>query len=60
LPVSSGNAVARTDYDTTELSTEVGDVLEVVAEDLISSWLWCRSRDSREGWAPIETLDTAS
>jgi hypothetical protein len=52
--------VSRTAYDTTELSTQVGDVLEVVAEDLISGWLWCRSRDGREGWAPIKTLATAS
>jgi mannose-6-phosphate isomerase-like protein (cupin superfamily) len=48
VSASSGSAVARTAYGTTEFSTRVGDVLEVVAEDLISGWLWCRSRDGRE------------
>lgn len=60
LSASSGSAVARTIYDTTELSTQVGDVLQVVTEDLTSGWLWCRSADGREGWVPLKTLGSAS
>jgi hypothetical protein len=57
LSASSGTAVAQTAYDTTELTTQAGDVLEVLAEDLTSGWLWCRSADGREGWVPLKTLE---
>jgi uncharacterized protein YgiM (DUF1202 family) len=57
LPASSGTAVLNTSYDTTELPTQVGDRLEVLAEDNASGWLWCRSGSGREGWVPINTLE---
>jgi hypothetical protein len=57
LSSSSGPAVVKIPYDTTELPTEVGDVLLVVAEDLPSGWLWCRSGSGREGWIPVKTVD---
>ena len=50
LSAASGNAAVTTPYDTTELPTQAGDVLDVLAEDLPSGWLWCRSRSGREGW----------
>jgi len=57
LSASSGAAVVQTAYDTTELTTQAGDVLEVLAEDLTSGWLRCRSADGREGWVPLKTLE---
>ena len=60
LSAGSGTAVVQTAYDSTELPTQVGDLLEVVAEDLASGWLWCRSGDGREGWVPIKTLEVAN
>jgi hypothetical protein len=57
LSRSSGLAVVEAAYDTAELPTEAGDVLEVVAEDLTSGWLWCRSADGREGWVPVKTVE---
>lgn len=57
LSAASGDAVVQTAYDTTELPTHVGEVLDVVAEDRPSGWLWCRSREGREGWVPVNTLD---
>lgn len=57
LTASSGLAVVQTPYDTTELPTEIGEVLEVLAQDLESGWLWCRSRSGREGWVPAKTLE---
>ena len=53
----SGRAVVITAYDTTELPTQVGDVLEILTEDLVSGWLWCRSGTGREGWVPVRTLE---
>lgn len=58
LSQSSDRAVVATAYDTTELPTQVGDVLEVLTEDLVSGWLWCRSASGREGWVPVRTVET--
>lgn len=58
LSAASGTATVIAPYDTTELPTQVNDILEVLAEDLVSGWLWCRSRDGREGWIPLNTVDT--
>jgi hypothetical protein len=44
-------------YDTTELPTDVGEMLEIVVEDRKSGWLWCRSTVGREGWVAINTVD---
>lgn len=60
LSQPSGPATVNTAYDTTELPTQVGEVLEVVTEDLVSGWLWCRSSSGREGWVPMSTLEQAS
>jgi hypothetical protein len=57
LSSSSGPAVVQEAYDTTELPTQAGDLLQVVEEDAISGWLWCRSVDGREGWVPINTVE---
>jgi hypothetical protein len=59
LSADAGRAIVVTPYETTELPTGVGDVLEVVARDDESGWLWCRSADQREGWVPIRTLGPA-
>lgn len=57
LSASTGPAVVQTPYDTTELPTAIGDVLEVLVEDVESGWLWCRARSGREGWVPVNTLE---
>jgi SH3-like domain-containing protein len=59
LSGSSGMVTVRTAYDTTELATSAGEPLEVIKEDIRSGWLWCRSREGREGWVPLSTLDRA-
>lgn len=57
LSAAFGTAVVRTAYDTTELPTRVGEDLDILAEDLQSGWLWCRSGDGRQGWVPIKTVE---
>jgi hypothetical protein len=47
LSGSSGAAVVQTPYDTTELPTRSGEVLDVLDEDLTSGWLWCRGPGGR-------------
>lgn len=60
LSQSAGRATVLTAYDTTELPTGVGEVLQVVSEDLASGWLWCRSSTGREGWVPVVTVEPES
>ncbi len=57
LSASIGPAVVQTPYDTTELPTEIDDVLEVLVEDVESGWPWCRAHSGREGWVPMKTLE---
>lgn len=59
LSVAEGPGIALEPYDTTELSTEAGDVLEVVAEDTESGWLWCRNQAGHKGWVPMSSLRPA-
>ncbi len=57
LSVSSGLAEVVMPYDTTELPTEAGQVLDVLAEDPQSGWIWCRDSNGRTGWVPLKSLD---
>lgn len=59
LSRSSSSAVVVEEYDTTELPTEVGDLLEVIHEDTESGWLWCRSAVGRQGWVPIKSVTSS-
>lgn len=60
LSADAGQAVVQTAYDTTELATRSGEILELVARDDESGWLWCRSADGREGWVPSRTVEAAA
>jgi hypothetical protein len=60
LSADTGRAVVETPYDTTELATTSGEILEVVDHDDESGWLWCRSADGREGWVPSRTVEAAA
>jgi hypothetical protein len=57
LSADTGEAVVREPYNTQELTTYKGQILEVVERDDESGWLWCRSDDGSEGWVPTRTLD---
>lgn len=56
LNQTRNKALVRIAYDTTELPTKNGDVLELLKEDARSGWSWCRARNGREGWVPARTL----
>lgn len=59
LSADHGTATVIHPYDTTELATTAGEVLDVVERDEQSGWLWCRAADGREGWVPVRTLRPA-
>lgn len=52
LSADSGRATVLSDYDTTELPTQAGDVLDVLDADVASGWLWCRNAQGGQGWVP--------
>ena len=57
LSADAGQAVVETPYDTTELATRSGEILEVIDRDDESGWLWCRSSDGRAGWVPSRCVE---
>jgi Variant SH3 domain len=59
LSTDAGRAVVETPYNTTELATRSGEILEVIDRDDESGWLWCRSTDGREGWVPSRSVEVA-
>jgi hypothetical protein len=56
LSHDTGQALVLAGYDTTELPTQAGEELEVLEEDVLSGWLWCRNASGREGWVPTKTV----
>jgi uncharacterized protein YgiM (DUF1202 family) len=59
LSADAGDALVETPYDTTELATARGEILEVLVRDDESGWLWCRATGGREGWVPSRTVRPA-
>jgi uncharacterized protein YgiM (DUF1202 family) len=57
LEVSGTDAVARVDYESTELNTEAGEAVRVMRETL--DWAWVKNTAGAEGWVPLETLRSA-
>ena len=57
LATDAGRTTVLTSYDTTELATEVGERLAVVATDHQGGWVWCRNADGAEGWVPMSTVE---
>lgn len=55
LSVSGTTAVALSDYEATELTTEVGERVRVIFEML--EWAWVKDSARREGWVPLKTLE---
>lgn len=57
LEIEGSRGVVTEGYDTTELATSVGEILQVLKRDERSGWLWCRNQAGREGWVPRLVVD---
>jgi hypothetical protein len=44
-------------YDTSELATEAGEMLTVLARDDPSGWTWVRNSRGAKGWVPSDSLE---
>jgi hypothetical protein len=56
LSAGSGDALVRVAYDTSELPTQIGEVLDVLEDDALGGWVRCRAASGREGWVPATTV----
>jgi uncharacterized protein YgiM (DUF1202 family) len=45
------------DYESTELTVKVGDVVTAVLQE--SGWLWCANQSGKNGWVPLNVLEPA-
>ena len=46
---------ATRNYDATELSTESGQILNVL--DVLNDWAWAKNLQGQCGWVPCKTLE---
>ena len=54
LEISGTRAIARVDYESTELDTEAGETVRVKFEML--DWAWVKNLAGAEGWVPLKTI----
>ena len=54
VSITDAGAVALVDYDATELSCVVGEILEGV--QLVHGWVECRAAGGAVGWVPLRQL----
>ena len=55
LSRSDSEGTITHDYDTTELTVAVGEILEYLGE--VRFWTFCRTSDGRKGWVPTKNLE---
>jgi hypothetical protein len=51
-----GSCVALRDYDSTELTVAIGDILQTC--EAACGWLWCRDGEGRWGWVPASCVES--
>ncbi len=57
VEIDGDSCVMKRDYNATELSVEVGEVLTVEFEE--TGWAWATKESGESGWVPLEYLDAA-
>ncbi len=50
--------LARCDYEATELSVNVGQIVTI--HQVESDWAWCRQQSGSEGWVPLKHIEITS
>lgn len=56
VEIEGNSCVMKRDYDSTELSIDVGQVLTVEFEE--GDWAWVTKESGEGGWVPCENPDT--
>jgi hypothetical protein len=54
VDVYDGEGVLQRDYDSTELTVQIGETLLILDE--ASEWYWCEKESGERGWVPIECV----
>jgi hypothetical protein len=55
LEIENNTARMRCDYNATELTAQIGDILNVLDEE--SSWYWCVTPRGSKGWIPKDNVE---
>jgi len=55
LQRENGRARMLVDYDSTEHTVRVGEVLEFIGE--AGGWIWCANAEGRRGWVPADKVE---
>ena len=55
--LSKNSAVATANYSANELTTKVGETLELI--NTLNEWAWVKNSDGELGWIPYETTEQA-
>ncbi len=55
IRIESNKGRVVVDYDTIELTVEVGETLEYIKET--KGWAWCRNGEGEHGWVPLDKVE---
>ncbi len=58
LRVDGKSAVAVDDYDATELSVQIGEMVKVRHQEF--GWAWVENTNGAQGWVPLKVLKTST
>lgn len=56
IRISGNMATFSEDYDATELTVDIGDVLTLIHR--MGGWAWCLDSRGQRGWVPLENVET--
>ena len=55
LQIEDGEGRILQDYDSTEHTVNVGEVLEFIKE--ANGWIWCADSEGNLGWVPVDKVE---
>jgi hypothetical protein len=55
--LASEEATAISDYNTTELAADKGQIVSVIETDEESGWLRCAKASGESGWIPLRSVE---
>jgi len=58
VQVNGAKGIARVEYDSRELAVKGGEEVTLLLE--YRGWVWVRTEDGREGWLPLDVLESAN
>lgn len=54
LIIDGNRGILNRDYEATELTAQIGDMVKAIFEE--AGWVWCESKTDNRGWLPVSNL----